>query len=289
MFAFPRTTGSDTSQDDAGRLVLRPFGRSVRDMDIDFQQPHRPCLVTELLQCCTVADTGKGEPETAEPGPGFFWGLTVSKRIEALLTLATSGGAEGLTVQLHCAYPACGELVEIDISLLEITTMLPPGEDTAAIAVQVRDSRYLFRKPTGNDQLRWLKGSFENEGAVVSEMIRTLQVPPDEPGKESGELSDGPFSPDWLTAVDEGMKAADPLVHFNLTLYCPACQKESTSNIDLENIATGKLQKIQSGLLHTVHRLASRYHWSEQQIFAVTPQRRTKYLALMDGEDHFGM
>jgi hypothetical protein len=38
-------------------------------------------------------------------------------------------------------------------------------------------------------------------------------------------------------------------------------------------------------MLHDVHRLASRYHWSEDQILRLPLHRRAAYLDLFEAED----
>ncbi|NOK38398.1 hypothetical protein [Corallococcus exercitus] len=38
-------------------------------------------------------------------------------------------------------------------------------------------------------------------------------------------------------------------------------------------------------MLHDVHRLAVRYHWSEDQILRLTLPRRAAYLAIIEAED----
>ncbi|WP_437733106.1 hypothetical protein [Sorangium sp. So ce1335] len=38
-------------------------------------------------------------------------------------------------------------------------------------------------------------------------------------------------------------------------------------------------------MLHDVHRLASRYHWSEDQILRLPLPRRAAYLAIIEAEE----
>ncbi|MFO0589358.1 MAG: hypothetical protein U0441_17605 [Polyangiaceae bacterium] len=38
-------------------------------------------------------------------------------------------------------------------------------------------------------------------------------------------------------------------------------------------------------MLHDVHRLATRYHWSEDQILRLALPRRAAYLALLSADD----
>jgi hypothetical protein len=45
--------------------------------------------------------------------------------------------------------------------------------------------------------------------------------------------------------------------------------------------ALGMLRRAQQALVGAVHRLASQYHWSERDIFAVPAWRRQHYLRLI--------
>jgi hypothetical protein len=246
----------------------------MADLDIDFQQPLRPLLVTRILHCCT---------EPADLEAAFFRDLPISSRIEALLTLATSGGAEPVAMQLNCAQDTCVELLEIELSMEEILSVQPPDTNTGTLRIPVQGKKYMFRKPTGADQLRWLKESFADEESAVAAMLSALWVPGD--SKKDGILSRLMKTGEWIEEVDRGMKAMDPLVHFSLTTTCPACGNNSTIVIDLEGLLLGRLHRIQRHLFHTIHRLAGFYHWSEPQIIALSPRRRAYYLSLIDNRD----
>src|SRR5687768_18261729 len=49
-------------------LALRPFGYYESDMKVDFNQPLRPFLVTDILECCTRRTGGeeRSEEHTSE-------------------------------------------------------------------------------------------------------------------------------------------------------------------------------------------------------------------------------
>lgn len=255
------------TRETAGPMVFRPFGLTRGHMDIDFGQPCRPRLVTQLLHSCV--------PGVSEED---LWALPVSARIEALLNIAVSGEPGVIALQLHCPGDTCGEPMEVELSREEILERClrrqgeaPPGPP---FRVTVNGTGYFFRRPTGNDQLKWLEASFTDEETARAAMIRTLCLDPDLP-----------LTPGCIAAVDEGMRNADPLVYFTLTVACPACGRESVFPVDLETLLIRRLQKAQKALLDTVHRLASHYHWSESQILDVPPHRRNYYLARIHGDE----
>jgi hypothetical protein len=65
---------------------------------------------------------------------------------------------------------------------------------------------------------------------------------------------------------------------------CPSCDTTNLVAIDLEELSLRGLRNAQLRLLASVHRLAAKYHWSEEQIFAVPFWRRAKYLSLITNE-----
>lgn len=255
--------------------VLRPPGLRETDLEVDFRQPRRPMLVTNLLRNYTETENGGIRDEA------FFWDLDVGTRIEALAVIALTGTGSQLELQLRCARETCGEQMEMDLSMQEIAGMNRKSQSLetrdGVFAIPIDKKNFFFRKPTGRDQLEWLDASpsFRDETTALEAVIDRLWV-------RDGTGPSLSRAPQWLAAVDDGMKEIDPLVHLELTVFCPACNHKNVYPLDLEALLLQRLKRIQQDLLHSVHRLASRYHWSEQQVFAVSPQRRSDYLALIE-------
>jgi hypothetical protein len=95
--------------------------------------------------------------------------------------------------------------------------------------------------------------------------------------------------PGDAAALAEAIAAHDPLVAFSVASTCPACGAEDELPVDLEGLALRQLAQRQQRLVVEVHRLASRYGWTEKQALAVPPQRRERYLALIDDDTGGGM
>jgi hypothetical protein len=85
--------------------------------------------------------------------------------------------------------------------------------------------------------------------------------------------------------VSAALAAADPLVDFTVSCACPACDAPNEVVVDLERLALSRLAAQQTQLLHDVHRLASRYGWTESDVLAMPPARRTRYLSFIDNEE----
>ena len=252
--------GRDVS---AGGAGLRRFGIYEGDLGLDFASPNRAALVTRLLESCAV-DPADNLPDN------FFRDLSVGKRIECLLRLAAGGSAATLGFSFKCA--GCGEEIEFELTLREISELQGETDLTETVGVDIGGRRMEFRKPTGRDQELWGKMIFSDEHDAAAGMIGTLAALP------------GSFErlqPDEFSAVEEGLDAADPLVNFSCGVRCGECGELNEHQIDLTETALDMLNRAQKQLVITVHRLASHYHWSEPEIFAVPDWRRQQFLELI--------
>lgn len=257
-------------------LFLRPFGVFEDDLNIDFNQKARPSLVTQILQCCTSDKKGKVLEQD------FFWDLTVGKRIECLVTIAMLWDLSKLSVHLRCSNEMCQQPMELEISQKEIANLQLQSDKTDSFMIQIGDKSLPIRKPTGRDQIKWLKTPFANEDAAIQWMIRSLLYENEKISPDSD--IEYTISDEWVKTIDESMEEFDQLVNLNLMVYCPYCEKEGRYKINLEELSLLKLHKAQRGLLQTIHRLAFYYHWSEEDIFSIPPWRRLHYLALIERE-----
>jgi hypothetical protein len=278
-FPFPPVAGVLKTGYGVDELVLRPFGHTKADIDVDFRHPSRPYRVTQVLKACTTAkieDKGKIPEE-------FFWSLELGKRIEALAVVATIGDSNDngeIPLHLNCLSESCGEQLEIGLGRDELQAVQADvvGKDGGNFAFRVKNREYRFRRPTGLDQLRWQQNSYSDEQSAALTMVQQLLIKEE----SSPENPLPPITAEILDTINRGLVAHDPLVHFELTVVCPECNRNNSYVLDLEELILERLNKIQQDLLLTIHRLASHYHWSEQQILAVSPQRRAYYLSLIE-------
>ena len=111
-------------------------------------------------------------------------------------------------------------------------------------------------------------------------MIETLSL--DSPPASRIDKQD--YTDDLPQTISAAMEEFDPLVNFSITTLCPYCETVNTYRTDLEKFSLGSLYRAQLRLFKTIHRLASHYHWSERQILATPPWRRSFYLSLIDEE-----
>ena len=277
LFSFPSLPEWSKAGYAIGDLALRPFGYYESDMKVDFNQPLRPFLVTDILECCTRRTSGEEVPSD------FFWRLHVGKRIECLLMLATADTDNEISSAFRCVNDECGLELEVELSAAEVVSQQNEAYETAHISVPLANRTVALRRPTANDQREWLKTEFANEASAFWGMTRTLLI-----GDPVEDAIEGATANEQVLTLESALEEHDPLVNFTLTVKCAWCETESLLEIDLEELSLQRLRQAQSRLFATVHTLAANYHWSEPQIFNVPYWRRARYLRLIEKGKHRG-
>jgi hypothetical protein len=237
---------------------VRRFGSEVGDLDVDFTS-RPPFLVTELLRrCASVTDDAA-------------WCLPVGARTEAIVTLAILSASRPLAIGMRCPHGGCAEALEIEIEPSDLREACAERE-RASVHVQVGHERLELRRPTGRDQCNWLNAQWADvQTARVSMLASLLNVPVDHPLDTSA-----------LVALEAELASIDPLVAFTLHVACPACGETAEHTVDLERYALAALRRIHERMFESVARLATRFHWTEAEVFALPLWRRERYLALTD-------
>jgi hypothetical protein len=232
-------------------IAMRPFGRA-EDLSIAFADADRPGLVTQLLDRCS------------DGGAAFWWRQPVGARIESLLHLcALTEGTSAIVAHLRCEN--CGEAFEIELPIDALE-----GHDAEPMRIELDNGRAVrMRRPTGEDLRRWHVARYASRSEASAAMIEALCI-------------DGRIAPEDEAALAEAVAARDPLVAFSASCTCPACGAEDDLPVDLESLALQRLAARQLGLLREVHLLASHYGWTEAEALAVPPERRARYLALIE-------
>jgi hypothetical protein len=269
-------TSSAGINEEKTELFLRPFGRLAEDLEIDFHQTRRHELEMQILECCI------SNREGTKLDRSFFWNLEIGKRTEYLLTLTSLSNSSKINVNLRCSNLECQQQMEITIPLLEITRLQQQSENQKT-EIAIATEKLSLRKPTGNDQKLWLEQHFPDEGSATLAMVQSWLVS-EQPSTFKQVYSQ---EKDWIEMLNQVMEEIDPLVNFNLQVNCPYCGSENLQDFDLGAWALQQLYGVQQQLIVTIHRLASHYHWSESEILAIPPGRRSCYLALIDREENY--
>ena len=247
----------------ASDINMRRFGIFESDLAIDFAGSNTAVLITRILEQCTVDPDGR-------LSAGFFRELSISRRLECLLAIAAGEEGSAFNFPFHCA--GCEQEIELELTLEDIADQQREADLIETVEIEIKGKPFSFRKPCGLDQENWAKMVFRDQREAVEAMIRSLAVTHDMP--ES-------LDTDTIDLLDEAMCEADPLVNFRCRVTCAECSSPNEFFIDLYDVALGTLSRNKQQLIVMVHKLASHYHWSENEIFAVPYWRRKEYLNLI--------
>ncbi len=256
-------------------LSMRPFGWLAEDLEIDFHQT-RPHLETQILECCI------SNKEGTKLDRGFFWNLEVGKRTEYLLVLATLPNNSQFGVNLRCSNLECQQQMEIEFPLSALIHLQHQSENKNP-KISFASENFSLRKPTGNDQRAWLEQIFSDESSAIMAMVQTLLPAEQKSAFQQGCSQD----PDWISTLNQVMEESDPLVNFSLEVNCPYCNTQNLQDFDLGAWALQQLYLEKQQLIVTIHSLAWHYHWSESEIFAIPPWRRSRYLELINRQENY--
>ena len=250
-------------------LCWRAFG-DRDDLDLDFRSAARTPLVTELLARCRQDVSNDISSRLADARR-----LTLSGRIGGLaVILARTISSSDIVVDLKCPIEGCGAALQVSLSLAALLELSQHAEIERSISVRLSDAESVdVRRPTGDDQHAWQMERYQTRESAERAMVESLL----------GHAAS--LSPSTLSAIDTALDEADPLTCFRITTVCPSCAEESDYALDLEAVLLTRLHRAQRILLHEIHRLATRYGWSEETIAALPSWRRREYLEFIDRGD----
>jgi DNA-directed RNA polymerase subunit RPC12/RpoP len=236
--------------------TFRRFGSQADDLAVDLSAPDRPVVISELLARCAQSTP-----------PEALWDLPVSRRIEWLLALGALDGLAEIDAEFRCG--RCGQTLEITFTVDELMASAREA-DKETVEVGGRS----FRRPTGRDQLLWMRQSYSSEQEACASLAESLAL--------DGKTVDPAMLPEIEAALDD----VDPLLRAPVEAACPDCGHAAEYEIDVAGFALARFRQAQENLIESVHRLASRYHWSERDILAMPEWRRERYLELLAREVH---
>jgi hypothetical protein len=276
LHPFPRLGKCLSQKYKLGKLELRPFGMKADDLGFDFHFSSMPLpvLVTNIIRSCTVSRDGKLPPES------FFWSLQVGMRIECLLRIAASDNSPQIITLLRCLEKGCNERFELSLSLNDIFSKSDQVNIEDYCTINVSDRNIKLRRPTGLDQIGWLNLNCTDHNEMLKHIIMTL-ISEDGKVLNENELSFS-LTPEVTELVDTAMSVLDPLIDYRIDLKCPFCKTKHLYPINLEELSLKRLNDIQKELLTSIHRLASGYHWTENEILTIPPTRRRLYLHMLE-------
>lgn len=204
-------------------------------------------------------------------------GRAVADRDHAALAALTIGARDRLLLKLRAAQfgrelecvadcPDCGETLEFAVPIEDLLTPAPDADAHTRITF---DGRELIVRAATSFDLVAVEALGEADG-ILALLNRCAR--PAEAGGVPGEAQE---------AVAAAMADLDPAADLRFSLNCPACGATWDSVLDIAGYLWTEIDMEARRLLPDIHAIASAYGWSEAAILALSPARRSGYLALI--------
>ena len=165
----------------------------------------------------------------------------------------------------------CHELFDVPMKFAELPVK-PAGGDFPETTVMTAHGRLQVRVPTGADQEAI--ASIADEGKALQLLLQRL-VSPVEPTRD---FDAARLNENDVAIIEARVEEMAPETATHLLTRCPNCETENQLPIAHYALLHGQSKDLYA----EIHRLASRYHWSESEILALTRTRRQIYLQLID-------
>ena len=196
--------------------------------------------------------------------------LSIGERDRRLLQLRRALFGPVLDATVAC--PHCEQRVELAVDVESL--LLQKSDAPARSMLDAEGLTVEFRLPTSNDLLELARSP---SGLTATSLMRRCITSIVGDGADAASLSEAVFA-----AVASRMAELDPGADVQLSMSCPNCQKRWCSDLDIVAYVWAELTSGARNLLADVHRLASAYGWREADILAMSDQRRSAYLELIN-------
>jgi hypothetical protein len=198
-------------------------------------------------------------------GQAAISGDTLGGRNRRLLMLHRTLVGSALEARVTCAH--CAAESEFALPAEGILAAPAPGPD---VRVRVRSGRHTlsFRLPRMTDiEAAMLAQADGDVRRVVLERCRVG--------------GDAAITKAAAARLAREFEALDPAADIIVNIACSGCARPIAASVDLASFIARDLDRLADSLFRDVDMIASVYGWNEQQILALPPERRRRYVALI--------
>jgi hypothetical protein len=168
----------------------------------------------------------------------------------------------------YAACPRCG--CEVDVSV-SVAGLGGAGADETSFPVEAGGTKFVVRMPTSLDLAAVAR--CDTVPAARRELARRCV--------QGGRNDDGgDLDDDAVAAIEAELGRRAGVSGAVMQLSCPDCGDGWELGLDVAAFMWREIEIVAARLLRTVDVLARRYGWSERDIFALSPARRSFYLEL---------
>jgi hypothetical protein len=160
---------------------------------------------------------------------------------------------------------SCGEQLEFEFDGHNVAASSHPAE-TQLLTI----GKWHFRLPTSRD-IAFAAEEPDEEAAGLRLLASCYS---------GSELATG-WSDEDLEIISQRLAEADPFAEILLHFDCPACSASFDESLDLGSFVWADIQAQARRIFQEIHLLASAYGWSESEILALSPARRSAYVEMV--------
>ena len=171
--------------------------------------------------------------------------------------------------------PACGEQVALTLGIGQLRTAYAESGGEHSLEVEESGHRVQFRLLCADD-LAAAAREPDIESARRALLARCILAAEVDGGPPPG----GELPTAVLDALGRRMAAEDPQAELRVALRCPACDEHWQADLEPLAFVFSELEDRARAALLEVASLAAAYGWSEQDVLAMSRERRRAYLEL---------
>jgi hypothetical protein len=225
---------------------------------------------TGTRDAIALVDQLLAEEPTHAAGPGTGAALTAADRDRVLATVYAQ--IYGPQVRNTVTCPGCAAAFDMDFLLPDLLASLPTPaggdrQERDEHGVLVTDDGVRFRLPTGMEECSVM-------GMDTAEAVRKLAA--------LCLLDDDGARAD-VSAIQEAMAAAAPILDLDLGARCPECGLEHVVRFDMQHYLLSRLMGEHRLLAVEVHTLARAYSWSFTEIMGMPRNLRKTFAGIING------
>lgn len=199
--------------------------------------------------------------------------LAESEQLLGALRRALAG--EPLEALADC--PACGSVMEFACSLSDLLPALaPPVQTETRVEAEGWAVRVRLPRPSDLEQSAVDADPARCHRALLQRVVLSAL--------HDGAAADITAAPiPVVAAVEARLAQLDPAGSPAVQLVCESCDHHWTAPFDIGAFFGAELGRWVERTLRQVHELALAYGWTEPVVLALTPRRRSMYLAMAAG------
>ena len=210
-------------------------------------------------------------PAVRDVGPAALMRLPIGVRDGLLLDLR--GALFGPDMLCVATCPACGEGCEW-------TARVDSLKVAASATSQARcdwsgDGWTIRFRPVDSLDLAALRDTHDETTSAQRLLDRCVI----EASRDGVSVAPAELPPAIIDAVVAAMAEADPQAALSIELTCPSCAEAWSADFDPGAYLWAELDAWAERTLGEVDQLARAYGWAERDILALSPSRRSRYLA----------